>query len=79
MRFDERRPRRLSFPVRRGFDSVLLENVANGRVGDMVADVGQRALDSVVASGRVFLSETKDQVDNHLTYPRATRLPTLPI
>ncbi len=42
-------PRRLSFPVRGWFDSVLLEYVADSRIRNVVADVGQGTLDPIVA------------------------------
>ena len=48
MRFDERLPCGLPLPIWGGFDPVLLENVANGRVGYVVADVGEGTLDAVV-------------------------------
>ena len=45
---------------------MCFEDVADGRVGDMVADVGQGALDAIVTPGRVLMSEPQDQVDNDL-------------
>ena len=71
MGFEKGRPRGLSLPIRSRFDSVLLEYVADGRVGDVVANVCQGTLDSVVAPGRVFLGESKDQIDDHLADSRA--------
>ncbi len=74
MRFDEGLPRSLAFPVRRRFDSVFLEYVADRRVGDVVADIGQGTLDTVISPGRVFLGESKNQVNDHLSDSRAARL-----
>ena len=46
---------------------MLLEDVANGRVPDVVTDVSQRALNSIESPCRVFLGETYDKVDDHLS------------
>lgn len=70
VRFDEGRPCGQSFSIRRRFDPVLLENVANGRVGNVIANVGQGTLDSVVTLGRILLRKAKDQVDNDLADSR---------
>ena len=53
MRLDERRPRCLSLPVGSRFDPVLFENVSNSRVGYVVANVGQLALNTVVRAAKV--------------------------
>ena len=79
MGLDKRRPRRLSLPVRRGLDSVLFENIADRRVGDVITDVGQGPLDPVVTPGRILLGLAKDQIDDDLADSRATWLLLLPI
>ena len=66
MRFEERGPRGLPLSVRSRFDAVRFEDVADGRVGDVVADVGQRTLDAVVSPGRILFGEPQDQVHDHL-------------
>jgi hypothetical protein len=51
MRFDKRLPGSLPGSFRSWFYSVLFEDVANGLVGNVVAEVGQRSLDSIVSRG----------------------------
>jgi len=53
-------------PIRIRLDPVCFEDVADGRVGDMVADVGQGSLDAIVTLGRVLTSEPQNQVDDDL-------------
>ena len=60
--------------VRRWFDTVLFEHAADGRVRDVVADVGQRALDPIVAQGWILFRESKNRVDDFLTDARSTLL-----
>lgn len=45
---------------------MFLEHIANGLVTDVITDVRQRTLDSIVTPVRIFRGEAKDQVDNHL-------------
>ena len=49
---------------------------SKARLGFFVSSDG--ALNTIVTPGR-FFGEPKNQVDNHLAYPRATKLPVLPI
>ena len=72
MGFEKRGPRRLSFPVRSRLNSVLLEDVADGRVRNGVADVGECPLDPVKSPRWVFLGKAKNQVDDHLADAWAT-------
>lgn len=58
MRFDERVPRCLPFASWRRFDSVLLEYIADGRIQNTKAKVGQGALDSVAAPRRILRSKS---------------------
>lgn len=69
--FEKRAPGCLSFAVRCRFDTVLLENVAHSRVGDVVADVGQRTLNAIVAPGGILFGELHDQVDDCLPHSRS--------
>ena len=48
---------------------MLLEDVADGRVRDVIADVGEGALDSVKSPRWVFLGKAKNQIDDHLADP----------
>ena len=45
---------------------MCFKDVSDGRIGDLVADVGQGALDTIVNSGRVPMSEPQDQVNDDL-------------
>ena len=40
MRFEKRGPRGLPLSVRRWFDPVCFEDVADGRIGNVITDVG---------------------------------------
>ena len=66
MRFDERLPRGLAFPIASRFDAMFLEHVAHRLVTDVITDVRQRTLDSVVTPVRVFLGKAKDQIYDNL-------------
>ena len=57
MGFEERGPRHAALAVRSWFYSIRLENVADSRVGDVVAAVGQGALNAIVTPGRILLDE----------------------
>ena len=63
VRFEERGPGGLALSVRSWLDTVRFENIAHGRVADVVAEVGQPALDAVVTPTGILLSEPQDQVD----------------
>ncbi len=58
VRFEKRLPSCPAFPAWCRFDSVLLENIAHGLIGDVVANIGQGTLDPIVASTRVFLGKS---------------------
>ena len=49
--FQECSPSCLSFAIGSGFDAVGLQNVADGPIRDLVAEIGQSALDFVVSLG----------------------------
>ena len=66
MRLDERLPSCLALPIWSWFDPMLFENVADGSIGNVIANVRQRALDPVVSPVQVFLGEAKDQIDDDL-------------
>ena len=40
-----------------------------GRIANMLADIGQGALDAIVTPRRILPGEVQDEVDNHLTDP----------
>ena len=56
-------------------------DIFHGSIGDAVANVGQGALDAVVAPGRVLLREPQDQIDDDLTdaWPTWLLLPTITV
>jgi hypothetical protein len=66
VRLHEGGPGCLPFPVRSGLDSALLEDVADGRVRNVISDVGKRSLDSIVALTWILCGELHDEVDDHL-------------
>ena len=45
---------------------MCFEDVVDSRVGNMVVDVGQGALDAITSPGRVLLGEPQDQVHDDL-------------
>ena len=69
----------LAIPCR--FDAVRCADIFHGRIGDVLADVGQGTRDAVVASGRVVLREPQDQVDDDLAdaWPTWFLLPTVAV
>jgi len=70
--FDEGLPRCLSFAIRCWFDTVLLEDIADRLVGDVVAQVGQGALDAIVAPRRIFPCDARYQVHDLLLHTWST-------
>ena len=46
------------------------ENVADRRVRDVVADVGQGTLDSVVSPSRILFGKSQHQIHNDLPHTR---------
>ena len=79
MRFNERLPGGLSLPVVGWFDTVLSENIPYRLVRDLMTDVCQRTLDSIISPTRILRGESQNQVDNHLADSRATWLIVLPV
>ncbi len=79
MRLQECLPRSCAFVIRCRFNTVGSENVADRGVADVVADVGQRTLDSVVTPGPIFLGELQGQINNHLADSWSTYLLLLSI
>ena len=67
MGFQERLPSGLLFPLRRRFNPVVPQNVADGGVGDEVTDIGQGALDAIVTPICVFPSHAQHQLDNFVS------------
>ena len=57
MGLDERRPGGLALSITSGFDAVVFQNVADGLIGNLVADIGQRALNAVVTPGRILAKD----------------------
>ena len=51
---DEALPCRLALSIRRRIDAVRLQNATDRGVGDLMAKVGERALDAVVTPGWVL-------------------------
>ncbi len=72
MCFEKRGPGRLLLSVGCRFDAVGFEHITYRRVGDVVADVGQRALDAVIALRRILIGEPQDQIHNDRTEARST-------
>ena len=73
MRLDERLPSCLTLSIWSRFDPMLFENVADGSIGNVIANVRQRALDPVVSPVQVFLGEAKDQIDDDLPLTAKSR------
>ncbi len=61
MGLEKRLPGTVAFSFGRRFDAVLPENVTDGRIGNGVAEVGQSALDAVVAPGEVLFRESEHE------------------
>jgi hypothetical protein len=57
MGFEKGGPRCLSLAVRRRLDAMLFEDIAHGLVRNLVSQVGQRPLDTVVAPSRILQSK----------------------
>ena len=51
---------------------MAFENILNGRIGDVKADVGQSPLNPVAAPRGILLGESQNQVDDLLPDLRAT-------
>ena len=66
MGLKERGPRSLMLSLRSRFDTVRFEDVFHGGIGDIIANIGQGALDAVEAPSRVFPGEPQNQVDDDL-------------
>jgi hypothetical protein len=61
VRFEKRLPSCHPFPNRGWFDAVLFEDIPDGSVRDLVVEIGERALDPVVAPGRVLPGHAQDE------------------
>jgi len=72
MGFEKRGPGCLAFAVRRRFNTVFLEDVANGLIGDLVPQVGQGALDLVVSPGQILPRKANNKVNDLLPYTWAS-------
>ena len=55
--------------VRRWLDIVSFEDITNGGVTDVEADVRQRTADAVVTPDRVLFREVHGQINDYLTHP----------
>ena len=64
MGFEERLPARRSISRRSRFDAICSEDVPDGSVGDLVAEVDQHSLDPIVAPGRVLPGHAQDKPSN---------------
>lgn len=64
VRLDKSRPRRLALSLGRWLDAVGLENVADRRVGNLMAQVSQGALNAIVTPTRVFLRHPQHELVN---------------
>jgi len=60
MRFQERAPRQAPSAVGRRLEAMFPQHVPHRRVGDPIADVGQRALNSIIAPSGILLGEAQD-------------------
>ena len=72
VRLDECSPGGLSLAIRRGLNAVTLENIADRLIGDLVPQIGQGTLDTVVAPRGVFPSKAKNQIDDLMPHARPT-------
>jgi len=64
VRLKELLPGGLPLSVACGLDPVLPQNAADGGVGDLVPEVGERALDAVVAPCPILPGHAQDQLDD---------------
>ena len=64
--FEKRFPRSGSLPLRRRLNAVSLQDVADRGVGDTITDLGEFALDPIIAPSRILFREPDGQLDNHL-------------
>jgi hypothetical protein len=81
MGFEKRGPLSLMLSLRSRFDTVRCEDIFHGGIGDVIADIGQGALDAIVTPGRVVLREPQDQVHDDLAnaWPPWFLLPTIAV
>ncbi len=66
-------PCRLPLAIRRRFNAVSFEDIADRPVGNVVSQVGRGPLNPVVAPRRVFVCDAKDQLFNLIAYRRPAR------
>ena len=66
MGLDERGPGSLTLSIACRFDAVLFEDVADGLIGDLVAQIGQCTLNAVVTPGRILACHAEHQLDDFL-------------
>ena len=66
----ERTPRYLPLPFWRGFDPIQLQDVANRLITDRMDEIGQSALNAVIAPGRIFFRKPEDETDDRLVNTR---------
>ena len=72
MGFEKCGPGCLTFSLRRRFDTVILEDVAHGLIGDCVPQVGQGALDLVVSPGHILPRKANNKIDDLLPHKWAS-------
>jgi len=66
VRLEEFLPGRLPLAFRSRFDPVLPEDVSDGRVRELVPEIGQGALDAVSAPARILPGHPQDWIDDRL-------------
>ncbi len=62
--FQEGFPSALTLSLRRWLDAVFFQDVADGLIGYLMSEVGQRPLNTVVAPGGIVLSHPQDELYN---------------
>src|SRR5882672_5127378 len=74
MRLEKGMPRRLAPPLEHWFDAMLLQDIGNARRGNIMAQVGQGALNPIITPGGILLGNANHQVANLLGKRRASGL-----
>jgi hypothetical protein len=65
-------PRRLPLALWSRFDPMVAEDVADGRIGDRVPQVGQRTFDAIVAPAWILAGHAEDQFNDFHRHTRAS-------
>jgi len=70
---EETLPSRLAFPIRRRFDAVCFQDIADRPVRNGMSQISQGALDAVIAPGGILLSHSQHEINDLACDRRASR------